>query len=88
MRVVRFASVVIIALTGLAASNLAAQGDSLSVQRIFESGEFSARGVTQIRWLDDASYTTLEPSSVGRGARDLVKHDAATGATSSAQTRW
>lgn len=82
MRVVRFASFIFVTFTILAAPNRsAAQGDSLSVERIFESGEFSARGVTQIRWLDDASYTTLEPSSVGRGARDLVKHDAATGAT-------
>jgi dipeptidyl-peptidase 4 len=53
--------------------------DSLSIARIWDSDEFQAQGITQIRWLDDASYTTLEPSSAGRGARDIVKHDAATG---------
>ncbi|MGH7713621.1 MAG: S9 family peptidase [Gemmatimonadaceae bacterium] len=58
-----------------------AQGDSLSIARIWDSDEFQARGVTQIRWLDDASYTTLEPSTIARGARDLVKHDVATGRT-------
>ncbi len=72
-----------IAVVALSAStrSLHAQSDSLSIPRIWDSGEFSARGVTQIRWLDDASYTTLEPSSAAQGARDLVKHDAATGRT-------
>ncbi|MGQ0639661.1 MAG: prolyl oligopeptidase family serine peptidase [Gemmatimonadaceae bacterium] len=55
------------------------QTDSLSIARIWDSGEFSARGVTQIRWFDDATYTTLEPSRSAQGARDLVKHNAATG---------
>ena len=62
----------------LMAPTLRAQ-DSLSIARIWDSDEFQAQGITQIRWLDDASYTTLEPSSAGRGARDIVKHDAATG---------
>jgi dipeptidyl-peptidase-4 len=67
----------------LAASmhSLRAQSDSLSISRIWDSGEYSARGVTQIRWLDDGSYTTLEASNAARGARDLVKHDAPTGRT-------
>jgi dipeptidyl-peptidase-4 len=60
---------------------LAAQSDSLSIARIWDSGEFQARGVAQIRWLDDASYTTLEPSRAAPGARELVKHDAASGRT-------
>ena len=61
-------------------STLLSQADSLSIERLFNSDEFDARGVTQIRWLDDVSYTTLQPSSV-QGARDIVKHDAATGRT-------
>jgi dipeptidyl-peptidase-4 len=85
MRFVRLLSfaVFVVALTA-SARPCAAQGDSLSIARIWDSGEFSARGVTQIRWLDDASYTTLEPSRSTRGAqgaRDLVRHDAATGQT-------
>jgi dipeptidyl-peptidase 4 len=58
----------------------AAQSDSLSIARIWDSDEFQVRGVTQIRWLDDATYTTLEQSPSAPGARDLVKHNAATGA--------
>lgn len=62
-----------------APSGVDAQGDTLSIARIWDSDEFQARGVTQIRWLDDVSYTTLEQSPNARSARDLVRHDAATG---------
>src|SRR5687767_14299941 len=63
----------------VASLSVGAQSDSLSIARIWDSDEFQARGVTQIRWLDDVSYTTLEESPSARGARDLVRHDAATG---------
>lgn len=74
---VRYLAVVALFLT---TSTLRAQ-DSLSISRIWDSDDFQAQGIAQIRWLDDVAYTTLEASSAGQGARDIVKHDAATGRT-------
>ena len=31
------------------------------------------------RWLDDGTYTTVEPSTSVRGGADIVRYDAATG---------
>ena len=54
---------------------------SLTVQRIFGTGEFEPEHVA-IRWLSDGSaYVTLEPSKEGSGGRDLVSHDPASGET-------
>src|SRR4051812_11339559 len=50
---------------------------NLTVERIF-SGEFRGSGVGPSRWLDDSTYTVVEPSASGGGA-DLVKVDAASG---------
>jgi dipeptidyl-peptidase-4 len=59
---------------------LAAQGDSsrLTVERVFTSRDFSAESFGPTRWLDDSTYTAVEPSASGRGS-DLVRIDAATG---------
>jgi dipeptidyl-peptidase-4 len=46
----------------------------LTLDRIFASGDFRGERVPQVKWLDGASYTTLEPA--GKGT-DLVKYDAA-----------
>src|SRR5262245_40332669 len=52
----------------------------LTVQRIFDSGEFNSDGFSG-RWLADSSgYTTFESSKAAAGGRDLVRHDARTGA--------
>src|SRR6185436_12912097 len=53
-----------------------AQGN-LTVERIF-SGEFRGAGVGPSRWLDDSTYTVVEPSGGGAGG-DLVRVDAASG---------
>ncbi len=50
----------------------------LSVDRIFNSREFRGEGFGPVRWLDDSTYTAVEPSSSGKGA-DLVRYDAASG---------
>ena len=66
----------------LAAGSLTAQqGDPalLTPQRIFASAEFRAEVFGPARWLDGATYTTLEPATGGPG-RDIVRYDAATGA--------
>ena len=49
----------------------------LTVERIF-SPEFSPEFPAPIRWLDDSTYTILEPSASGTGD-DLVRVDAASG---------
>jgi dipeptidyl-peptidase 4 len=50
----------------------------LTVPRIF-SGEFSGQYPPGTRWLDDSTYTLVQPSQSGRGA-ELVRVDAASGA--------
>jgi dipeptidyl-peptidase 4 len=52
----------------------------LTVERIFGTRDFAVENFGPIRWLDDSTYTTVEPSASGRGT-DLVKTDAATGRT-------
>lgn len=58
---------------------LAAQGPArpLTVERIF-SREFAVEFPPPTRWLDDSTYTTLEPSAAGAGT-DLVSVHAPTG---------
>ena len=59
----------------------AASGDSLTVQRVF-SGEFNARGVGQLRWIEGGTaFITVEPAADGRG-REIVRHETATDARS------
>jgi dipeptidyl-peptidase-4 len=49
---------------------------TLTVERIF-SGEFRPQFVGESRWLDDSTYTVLEPNQ--SGGADLVRVDAASG---------
>ena len=52
----------------------------LTLQRIFGDGEFSGDSFGG-RWMDKGHrYTTFESVTNGVGGRDLVAHDAATGA--------
>lgn len=49
----------------------------LTVERIF-SRDFSGESFGPTRWLDDSTYTVVEPAAGGRG-NDLVRIDAASG---------
>jgi dipeptidyl-peptidase-4 len=50
----------------------------VSVERIYASRDFSGAAFGPVRWLDDSTYTAIEPAANGRGG-DLVRIDAATG---------
>ena len=50
----------------------------LTVERIFGSRDFAGARFGPVRWLDDSTYTALEPATGGKGS-DLVRIDAATG---------
>lgn len=51
--------------------------EPLTVERIFNSGEFRSESFGNVRWLEDASgYTTLERSAENPGFTDLVKYSA------------
>ena len=50
----------------------------LTVERIYDPNEFALRGFGPSRWLDDSTYTTIEPADGGKGS-NLVRVDAATG---------
>ncbi|MEP7381308.1 MAG: S9 family peptidase [Gemmatimonadota bacterium] len=66
----------------VAASSLAAQGSSapplLTVERIFASGEFRPERSSEVRWLDDSTYTAIEGTASAAG-RDIVRYDASSG---------
>ena len=52
----------------------------LTIDRIFDSKEFSSQWFGPARWIDsDNGYTTLEPSKEFKHARDIVKFDPETG---------
>jgi dipeptidyl-peptidase-4 len=71
-------------LTSFAAPRIAAQAvaspSRLTLERIFASGEFAARGAGQLRWLDDSTYVALQPSPQVQGAAELARFNARTGA--------
>jgi len=50
----------------------------LTVERIYAPREFAINSFGPSRWLDDSTYTTIEPASGGKGS-NLVRVDAATG---------
>ncbi len=55
-------------------------GSRLSLQRIFDSKEFTAERFGPARWMKDGiSYTTLENSEAVKGGQDIVLYQAATG---------
>ena len=51
----------------------------LSVERIFESGDFDTQGIGVLRWLKSGdAYTKIEPSANVEGGTDLVSYNVAT----------
>lgn len=52
----------------------------VTLDRLFDSRDFTLERFGPARWLGEAAYTTLEPSATVPGARDIVRHDARTGA--------
>lgn len=56
--------------------------EPLSLDSIFVDGAYEADRFGPARWLDDASYATLEPSSEIVDANELIRYDAATAARS------
>jgi dipeptidyl-peptidase 4 len=57
-----------------------ATSSRLTVQRIFASSEFAARGVGQLRWLDDSTYVALQANPQQNDAAELARFNARTGA--------
>src|SRR5688500_14834958 len=60
---------------------LQAQGNDaslLTVERIFGTREFAVATFGPTRWLNDSTYTSVEPAESGSGV-DLVSIDAASG---------
>jgi dipeptidyl-peptidase-4 len=56
---------------------------TLTLDRIFSSGEFRSETFGPARWLEDGSaYTTLEPAARNADARDIVRYEARSGARS------
>ncbi|HEY3133329.1 MAG TPA: DPP IV N-terminal domain-containing protein, partial [Gemmatimonadaceae bacterium] len=51
----------------------------LTVDRIFGSEEFDGDSFGNPRWLDDSTYTLLEPAKAPATGRDIVRYDAASG---------
>jgi dipeptidyl-peptidase-4 len=72
-----------LALTLSFAPTLAAQTPAsparLTLERIFASGEFAARGAGQLRWLDDSTYVALQADPQQRGV-EVARVNARTGA--------
>jgi dipeptidyl-peptidase-4 len=50
----------------------------VSVERIYSTRDFTAASFGPTRWLDDSTYTAVEPAPNGKGAQ-LVRIDAASG---------
>ena len=57
-----------------------ASSSRLTVERIFGTGEFAARGAGQLRWLDDSTYVALQANPQQNGAVELARFNARTGA--------
>jgi dipeptidyl-peptidase-4 len=57
----------------------AQDGDSLTLDRIYASPEFFARGAGQIRWLEDGGYTVLVRADSVEGGTDILRVDPRTG---------
>ena len=57
-----------------------ATSSRLTVERIFGSREFAARGAGQLRWLDDSTYVALQANPQQNDVAELVRFNARTGA--------
>jgi len=69
----------ILAPLGVKAQQTATDPSLLTVDRIFGSEEFDGDSFGNPRWLDDSTYTLLEPAKAPATGRDIVRYDAATG---------
>lgn len=79
----RIARIAVLAvLAGPLGGPLAAQGSAdrsrVTVERIYNTRDFAARRFGPVRWLDDSTYTSVEPGPGGEGS-ELVRVDAASG---------
>jgi len=55
----------------------------LTLDRIYSSEEFRAKGFGPAKWLENGeAYTTLEPAEESTGGRDIIRYETATGARS------
>jgi dipeptidyl-peptidase-4 len=63
-----------------AGAQAAANPARLTVERIFASPDLFARGVGQLRWLDDSTYVALQTNPQQQGAVELARFNARTGA--------
>ena len=70
----------LIAFPAVLAAQPAATSPRLTVERIFASREFAARGAGQLRWLDDSTYVALQANPQQNGAPELARFNARTGA--------
>ncbi len=52
----------------------------VTLDRLFDSRDFTLERFGPARWLDGSAYTTLDSGAAGADARDIVRHDARTGA--------
>jgi len=84
--VIRFVSMrrplalALVAFPAVLAAQPAAISPRLTVERIFASREFAARGAGQLRWLDDSTYVALQANPQQNGAPELARFNARTGA--------
>jgi len=78
----RFASVLVLALTAAApVFGQEADPGTLTLERIFASGDFQTDRFGPAKWLEgEGAYTTVEPSETFEGGSDIVRYDAASGA--------
>jgi dipeptidyl-peptidase 4 len=61
------------------AQNQQADNSLLTIDRIFNSEDFNAKGIGGLRWLKSGdAYSKIEPSTTLKGGTDLVSYDAAT----------
>jgi dipeptidyl-peptidase-4 len=66
-----------------------ATSSRLTVERIFGTREFAARGAGQLRWLDDSTYVALQASPQQSGGAELARFNARTGPRDVlVQTAW
>ena len=79
----------LVGLAGPVAAERPTDKSLLTIDRIFASDEFDAKGIGPIRWLDDGSgYLTLEDSTERAGGQDIVQYDAATGRRAVVVPAW
>ena len=63
-------------LPAMVAAQTPATSSRLTVERIFGSGEFAARGAGRLRWLDDSTYVALQATPQQNGGAELARFNA------------